>query len=71
VYTKSLHCFLNFCKKMYPGTYVNDLHLLAASLQEPASPTEPRIIQFLQYMFEYEDFKDPDDFQVLVFVAFV
>ena len=56
---------------MYPGTYINDLHLLAAALQEPASPTEPRIIQFLQYMFEYEDFKDPDDFQVVVFVASV
>ena len=48
---------------MYPGTYVNDMHLLAMALQEPASPTEPKIIQFLTYMYEYEDLKDPDDFQ--------
>jgi hypothetical protein len=64
-YTRSLQCFLTFCKKMYPGTYVNDMHLLAMALQEPASPTEPKIIHFCAYMYEYENLKDPDDFQVL------
>ena len=65
-YTSSLHCFLKFCKKMYPGTYVNDMHLLAMALQEPASPNEPMIIQFCTYMYAYEDLKDPDDFQVFL-----
>jgi hypothetical protein len=48
---------------MYPGTYINDMHLLGMALQEPASPTEPMIIQFLIYMYEHENLKDPDDFE--------
>lgn len=51
---------------MYPGTYVNDMHLLAMALQEPASPNEPMIIQFCTYMYAYENLKDPDDFQVFL-----
>ena len=63
-YVTSLELFLKFCNDMYPGTYQSDLHILTEALQEPASPTEPRIIQFLMYMYGYEDMKDPDDFQV-------
>ncbi len=63
-YVTSLELFLKFCKDMYPGTYESDLHMLITALQEPASPTEPRIIQFFIYMYGYEDMKDPDDFQV-------
>jgi hypothetical protein len=62
-YVTSLELFLKFCKDMYPGTYQSDLHILTEALQEPASPTEPRIIQFLIYMYGHEDMKDPDDFQ--------
>jgi hypothetical protein len=49
---------------MYPGTYDNDMQLLTMALQEPASPTEPKILQFLIYMYAFEEMKDPDEFQV-------
>jgi hypothetical protein len=65
-YVTSLELFLKFCKDMYPGTYKCDMHILVVALQEPASPTEPRIVQFLQYMYAFEDMKDPDDFQVRI-----
>ena len=67
-YILSLNSFLVFCKHVYPGTYSDDLEILVSALQDPASPTEPKIVQFMMYMYAHRDLKDPDDFQVIIVV---
>jgi hypothetical protein len=67
-YILSLNSFLKFCKHMYPGTYSDDLMILESALKDPASPTEPKIVHFMMYMYAHHDLKDPDNFQVRIAV---
>jgi hypothetical protein len=65
-YILSLNSFLVFCKHVYPGTYRDDLEILESALCDPASPTEPKIVHFMMYMYAHRDLQDPDDFQVSI-----
>ena len=63
-YINSLSYFLEFLSVMFPCESSDAMTMLELALQEPASPTEPKIVLFLMYMYHKNDVKDPDDFQV-------